>query len=400
MIRNADVVVVGAGLLGLSAARALARRGRAVTVLEQAEIGHQGAGSKGSCRIFRLGYSDPRDVAMARRARDFWHELEQESGRRILLPTPHLTLGEQLPAVRQAMLTAGAPCELLSAEQAASRFPGIAVPGPVLLEPQSCVTAADQALQALAAAVPDVRIGARVSGLADDGRQVRVSTQAGTLTARTVIVCAGPSTSRLLATAGIAVSSAPTLEQVAYVAPAIEPSLGAPPQGAPPPGAPPPGAPPQGAPPQGAPPRGAPPPQMPIFISHGTPFPYGLPVPGSSLYKIGIHQSGPPADPDCQSQDADEDLTRRLTELAREFLPGFDPEPVVTERCVYDNSPDEDFILDRTGNVVIGSGTSGHGFKFGPLLGEWLAALATGQEDGLPGPRFALARFSAAAART
>jgi glycine/D-amino acid oxidase-like deaminating enzyme len=52
------------------------------------------------------------------------------------------------------------------------------------------------------------------------------------------------------------------------------------------------------------------------------------------------------------------------------------------ERCVYDNTPDEDFILDRIGNVVVGCGTSGHGFKFGPLLGEWLAALATG-DDGL-----------------
>jgi sarcosine oxidase len=363
-----DVVVVGAGLLGLSAARALARRGRDVIVLEQAEVGHPGAGSKGSCRIFRLGYTDPRYVAMAGRARDLWRELEQESGRLILLPTPHLTLGERLPAVHQAMLTAGAPCELLSAEQAARRFPGIATRGPVLLEPQSCVTAADQALQALAAAAPGVRTAARVTGLADDGRQVRVSTEAGPFCARTVIVCAGPSTSRLLATAGIAVPSAPTLEQVAYVAPA-----------------------------------GDQPPQMPIFISHGTPILYGLPVPGSALYKIGIHHGGPPADPSGpagQSQDADEDLVRRLAELAREFLPGHHPEPVATERCIYDNSPDEDFILDRAGNVVIGSGTSGHGFKFGPLIGEWLAGLATGQDDDLPGPRFALGRFRAAAART
>jgi sarcosine oxidase len=358
-----EVVVIGAGLLGLSAARALAGRGRDVIVLEQAEIGHQGAGSKGSCRIFRLGYTDPRYVAMARRARDFWRELEQESGRRILLPTPHLTLGEQLPAVHQAMLRAGAPCELLSAGQAAARFPCIAARGPALLEPQSCVTAADQALAALAAAVPAVRTGTRVTGLADDGRRVRVSTEAGVLSARTVIVCAGPSTSRLLGTTGITLPSAPTLEQVVYLAPA-----------------------------------GGQRPEMPIFISHGTPIPYGLPVPGSALYKIGFHHSGPSADGDSQSQDADEGLLRRLTELAREFLPCHDPEPVATERCVYDNSPDEDFILDRAGNIIIGSGTSGHGFKFGPLLGEWLAGLATGQDDDPPGPRFALGRFSPAGA--
>ena len=375
---QADIVVIGAGLLGLSAARALARRGRNVTVLEQAHIGHDGAGSKGSCRIFRLGYTDPHYVAMARRARGFWHELEEESGRKILLPTPQLTLGEKLPAVREAMVQAGAPCELLSAEQAASRFPGIAARGPVLLEPESCVTAADQALAALAAAVPAVRTGVRVTGIADDGRRVRVSMAAGSLSARTVIVCAGPSTSRLLATAGITVPSAPTLEQVAYLARAGS------------------------HPPDGPLPRPPPdlPSQLPIFLSHGDPVPYGLPVPGSPLYKIGVHQSGPPADPDRSSQDADEAMTSRLTELARELLPGCNPEPVATERCIYDNSPDEDFILDRIGNVVIGSGTSGHGFKFGPLLGEWLAGLATGHADDLPGPRFALARFSAATART
>ena len=137
-----------------------------------------------------------------------------------------------------------------------------------------------------------------------------------------MIVCAGPSTSRLLATAGVAVPGTATLEQVAYLAPAA-----------------------------------AQPPQMPIFLYHnGVHCPYGLPVPGSDLYKIGIHLSGPLADPASQGQEADEIMTAELTRLARELLPGFAPEPVATERCIYDNSPDDDFILDRAGNLVIGSG--------------------------------------------
>ncbi|WP_259362868.1 FAD-dependent oxidoreductase [Curtobacterium sp. ME12] len=55
--------------------------------------------------------------------------------------------------------------------------------------------------------------------------------------------------------------------------------------------------------------------------------------------------------------------------------------------CLYDNSPDEDFVIDRVGPLNVATGFSGHGFKFAPLLGELLADLATG---GVPHPRFAL----------
>jgi sarcosine oxidase len=66
------------------------------------------------------------------------------------------------------------------------------------------------------------------------------------------------------------------------------------------------------------------------------------------------------------------------------LLPGLDPRPVGSERCFYDNSPDEGFVIDRVGRVVIGAGTSGHGFKFGPLWGVLLAALALGTVPPVP----------------
>jgi sarcosine oxidase len=359
-----EYVVVGAGLLGLATARALSARGREVAVLERARVGSADAGSHGSCRIFRLGYDDPGYVRMARRARALWGELEQQAGLRLLVPTPQLSFGAGLEPVRAAMAAAGEPCELLPAAEAAARFPGVTAGGPALLEPGSCVIAADAALRALAAAVPDIREGTEVTGVADDGRRVTVRTDTGSLTARAAIVCAGPWTGRLLTGAGVAVPSAPTLEQVAYLSPA-----------------------------------GPQPAEMPIFISHGEQSPYGLPVPGSPRYKVGIHRDGPAVDPRHQYRGADPRLGERLAAMARRYLPGFDPAPAATERCIYDNSPDTDFIIDRAGLVVVGSGTSGHGFKFGPLLGEWLAGLATG-EDGHPGPRFALGRFSAPGSRT
>ena len=63
-------------------------------------------------------------------------------------------------------------------------------------------------------------------------------------------------------------------------------------------------------------------------------------------------------------------LLGALCGAVRRLLPGLDPTPVATERCVYDNSDDTDFVLDRIGSIVVGCGTSGHGFKFGPLWGR------------------------------
>ncbi len=358
-----EIAIVGAGLLGLAAARSLTNRGRDVVVLERAFVGHDGAGSKGSCRIFRLGYTDPAYVTAARRAGELWRELEDVTGRTILLPTPQLTLGAGQHAVRDAMMAAGAQCELLSADETARRFPAVRAGGPALLEPDSAVIAAAEALAAFRTGVLTLRTGVRVVSIADDGRQVTLRTSEGPVKARTVIVTAGPWTGGLLATAGVSVPTRPTLEQICYLKPAADAADAL---------------------------------FAPIFISHSEQAPYGMPVPFSPLYKVGIHPSGPVTDPDAQQQSDDAALLDRLREVAARYLPEHEPEPVSGERCVYDNTPDEDFVIDRIGNVVIGCGTSGHGFKFGPLLGEWLAALATGAGDGPDEQlrdRFAAGRF-------
>ena len=357
---RAEFVVVGGGITGLSAAWALTRGGREVVVLDQAPVGHPGGGSHGSCRIFRRGYDDASYVTLAGQARRPWTELEDACGVRLLHPTPQLTFGPQMPQVLAAMTAASAACELLPEAEAAARYPGVTVTGETLVELESAVIAADRSLACLAALAGPagtIRTGVHVSALADDGRTVRVQTSAGYIEARAVIICAGPWTSRLLAKAGIAVPCQATLEQVAYLEPADDTSGS----------------------------------QMPIFVHYDAVFAYGLPVPGSRRYKIGIHHSGTRVDPDHQDRSADEGLSERIEQAAKTFLPGFEPRPVMQERCIYDNTPDTDFIVDRSGNVVVGSGTSGHGFKVGPLIGEWLADLARGGTT--PPARFALSRF-------
>ena len=62
--------------------------------------------------------------------------------------------------------------------------------------------------------------------------------------------------------------------------------------------------------------------------------------------------------------------------LGREALPGALPEPIGAETCIYTNTADESFVLERHGRIVVASACSGHGFKFAPLFGRTLAGLA------------------------
>jgi len=71
------VAVVGAGVMGLATARALAQRGHDVTVYEQFEVGHERGSSHGTSRIFRLSYDDEYWIRLAQRSYELWRELER-----------------------------------------------------------------------------------------------------------------------------------------------------------------------------------------------------------------------------------------------------------------------------------------------------------------------------------
>jgi len=367
-------IVVGAGLLGLSAAWALSRRHWRVTVLEAADaVGHDWSGSKGDARIFRLGYPEPVYVEMAVRARTLWRHLEAASGRQLLHGGGQVTFGDEasLDAIAAALAAVDSPAERLARGEAARRFPAIAVHGSVLFEPGSCVLAADECLRALGDAADfELRTGTRVRSLRQGNDSVTVATARGqSFDADVVVDCAGPEALVLLDDPP-PVLAPPSLPQVAYFAPA-----------------------------PGATPRE----QPPIFIEWGDDMIYGLPVPERSphggTYKVSHHTPGTDLDRydpvGTAPMDDDPGLLALLTGAVRRLLPSLDPDPVRTERCVYDNSADRDFVIARTGQIVVGCGTSGHGFKFGPLLGELLADLADGATPSIDLRPFGLQRESA-----
>jgi sarcosine oxidase len=344
-VERTEFVVVGGGLLGLATAYALQLRGREVVVLEQHTVGHERAGSKGASRIFRLGYPDPLYVQMAVHALRLWRTLEARAAAPLLLKTGQVSFGPHLDTLLEALHSADAPAERVSLADVHALFPELGAPGDAIYEPESAVIDAIGTLAALSASL-DIREDTTVTAFADDGRRVRVESPTEAFEARVAVMCVGHNANTLLPLPTYA-----TLEHIAYF-------------------------------------RGGSPAAIPIFISWDRdPALYGLPTPALNAYKLAFHHAGERVTPHA-SLEPDPEQVDALRQAAHQWIPNFDAEPVRVETCFYDNTASEDFVLTRRGNVVIGCGTSGHGFKFGPLLGEILADLATGTP-----PAIDLARF-------
>jgi sarcosine oxidase len=79
-----------------------------------------------------------------------------------------------------------------------------------------------------------------------------------------------------------------------------------------------------------------------------------------------------------QSGEVDPANRRRVVDYVRRYLPGLEPEPYAETTCLFTNTPNEDFLIDRVENLTVLSPCSGHGAKFAPLIGQWAADLATG----------------------
>ena len=327
----AQVAVVGAGVMGSAAARALARDGHDVTLYEQFEIGHDRGSSHGRSRIVRLAYPEVEFVELAQESFVGWRELERESGLELLELNGLLELVEDREqSSADALEEAGAEFELLDADAARCRWPvGVPDGWTPLFQPEAGIVRADLAHRAFVDSA--LAHGARLE------ENARIDSP-DDLDAEVVIVSAGAWVTRFFPDLPVRT----TRETVAYFrrdGPAL-PSIV----------------------------------QIhPETRGHAM---YSLHDPIHGL-KTGAHHQGVDADPD-QPGEPDPALVARIAEwVSRTYLDA-DPEPVVAETCMYTTTPNEHFILERRGRVVIGSPCSGHGFKFAPAIGTRLASLATG----------------------
>jgi sarcosine oxidase len=343
-MRDTDVLVVGAGVMGSATARALAHTGREVVILERSRVGHTGGSSHGRARVFRFSYDDPRYVRMAQESLPMWRELEEEAGEEILTTTGGLDVTSSVEEHVAALEASGAAFELLDAAACRDRFPSLTVPegGPVLFQGDAGAVAADRAWRALVESA--TRAGAElheetpVERLTVEDDRVEVHAGEERWRARVAVLTAGAWTRRLLWGIGEDIPTTPTRETVAFFK---IPGDAVPP----------------------------------VIVEWTSPPLYCLFSFEQGL-KAAEHHAGPVTDPDREGE-VSEASVARLTEWVRERFPEAEGDPHHAETCVYTNTPDESFILERRGPVVIGSPCSGHGFKFAPWIGRRLAELAT-----------------------
>lgn len=355
MTERFDVVVVGAGAMGTAAARQLALRGRRTLLLERHEVGHDHGSSGGPTRIFRYVYDVPRYVRMAVLARAAWDELQDAAGEELLRVTGGLDL-DRGPAVREVLAAEGVDVEVLTPRAVRERWPSLRLPEgtEVLHQPgggvvRAAATVAAQARLASEAGAVTMT-GAAVRSVRPSSGGVSVIVEDGErFEADVAVVAAGSWAGPLLADAGIDVPLVPTQEQVSYFA-VEEPS------------------------------------PLPTVIdwAAGPSHVYLVPDPWApGELKVGLHRSGPPIDPDAAHLPPDPERLERVRDYLRERLAPH-RELGRVDTCRYTNTPDEDFVLDRVGPIVVASPCSGHGFKFVPLMGVTIAALATGEALPLP----------------
>ena len=337
-----DYAVVGAGVMGASTAYSLARDGASVALIEQFTLGHKRGSSHGASRIFRLSYPDALYVEMAQRSLALWRELESEAGEDLLTTTGGLDTGKALDEHTRALEECGAPYEIIDGAEVARRWSSVRLPegSPALFQPDAGIVAADRSVACFARLARErgalLLEEETVAALEPSSERVRVVTSSGEVSVGAVVVAAGAWARGLLAGAGIELDTRPTRETVAYFRCA-----------------------------------GAAPPTL---VEWGDPSVYGLPSPGQGI-KVGEHIAGPTTDPDQPGRVDQAAVTRLEAWVARRY-PGAEASSRHAETCLYTNTPDEHFVLERHGRVVVGSPCSGHGFKFAPLIGRRLAALA------------------------
>lgn len=367
------MAVVGAGVFGAWAAYQLCRAGADVLLVDAYGPGNSRASSGGESRILRMGYGpDAIYTRMAQRSLELWKQLFDHIVRpQLFQPTGVLWLARERDPYCEATLKTfqqnKVKFERLDGAELRERYPQLEF-GPVawgMLENESGVLLARQAVQALVSAaqsagVTYVQAAIRPPENDRDKLESIVTTAGHKIIANKFVFACGPWLPQLfpkLLTELIHV----TRQEVFFLGvPAGDDRFL--------------------------------PDRMPAWIDFND-LVYGIPNLENRGVKIAIDEHGPPFDPDTGERIVLQESIARVRDYLARRVPVLANAPVTETRvCQYENTSNGDFLIDRHPtfeNTWLVGGGSGHGFKHGPAVGEYVASLLSG--DAQVEPRFSLA---------
>jgi sarcosine oxidase len=370
-----DVLIVGLGAMGSAAAYHLAGRGLRVIGLDRFRPPHIFGSSHGRTRIIREAYFEhPSYVPLLQRAYELWAELEKKSGKKLLLQTGGLMLGPPhgvlVTGARRSAEEHRLPHEMLSSAQIRKRFPAFAASDDVtgVWEPRAGILfpelAIETHLELAEGRGAHFRFNNPVISWEAHPAGIHVHAEFEDFIARQLVLSPGAWMNYLSPPLSLPLSVERQglfwFEPVGNSA-AFQPD------------------------------------RCPIFIwEYGLhQFFYGFPDLGDGI-KIGIHHQGQPTEPMLLDRVVNPLETKAAHDLLRRFLPQAAGALKSTAVCMYTNTPDEHFILDRHPahpQVIIASPCSGHGFKFSPVIGEIIANMITGKPTSFDLGLFKVNRF-------
>jgi sarcosine oxidase len=359
--KSHDVAVIGAGVFGVWIAYFLRKSGARVLLLDAYGPANVRASSGGESRIIRMGYgADEIYTRWSLRALPLWTALFAEAGRpELFQQTGVLWIAHEkyqyaldtLAALQEHKI----PHERFSLLGLRKHYPQMAFDEDAwgIFEPASGVLLARRAVQTVVELAQKIGVeyqtGAVVAPRDTAGKITSLKTTAGeTISANTFVFACGAWLGKLFPQV-LGDRIFPSRQEVFFFGvPAGETRFA--------------------------------PPALPTWLYLKDEF-YGMPDLESRGLKVAGDHHGPRVDPDTQSRVASaEELDAAQKFVARRF-PALKDAPVVETRvCQYENTSNGDFLIDRHpefDNVWLVGGGSGHGFKHGPSLGEYVAARAT-----------------------
>lgn len=369
--KSYDVAVIGAGVFGSWTAYHLQRAGNKVILLDAYGAANSRASSGGESRVIRMGYgSDEIYTRWSMRSLELWQTLFGKTQPALFHRTGVLWMAHDqdgyVSKTEGVLKKLAVAFEKLSRAELEARYPQIAF-GPVtwgLLEPGSGVLMARRAVQAVVHET--IKLGAQYSAAAVEkpsgkGRLAKiVATNGETVGAGSFIFSCGPWLPKVFPEL-LENRIYPTRQEVFFFGP-----------------------------PSGD--RRFAPRALPAWIDFSDEF-YGIADLENRGFKIAPDRHGPAFDPDFGERVVTSERVAEVRAFLGRRFPALKDAPLLETRvCQYENTSNGDFLIDRHPeweNVWLVGGGSGHGFKHGPALGEYVKARVV--EGGNTEPRFSLA---------